>query len=193
MFEDVAFARSEFYERADRRLFCPKYAEYVRTHRLDVDRIRAFAGLSSVMPIVDCGKGRFDFVGHGEPVEAFVVDVLDFDGETHLDIAAWPLDDPGHVLTMFARAPLMGMWAALNPATYYLGKALVIHRTPLEWLTSGCSGAAVLVPQLAARLLIDLPGPVAARDMAHGRELLALAESVVDPRRILVPAPELVA
>ena len=139
-----------------------------------------------MLPVLDCGKGRFDFVGHGEPVEAFVLEVLDFDGETHLDIAAWPLCDPGRVLTMFGRAPLIGMWAALNPATYYMGKALVMHRTPLEWLMSGCSGAAVLVPRLAARQLIDLPGPLAARDHRHGLQLRKLMLSVVETDRIVL-------
>lgn len=186
MNDAISQARREFYDRAGSKPFSAPYAKYVRTHGLDIERIRGFAGVTSVLHIVDCGNGRFDFAGHGEPVEAFVVDVLDCDGETHLDIAAWPLDNPGYVLTMFGRAPLMGMWAALNPATYYMGNALVMHRTPLDWLMSGCAGAVVLVPRLAARLLIDLPGPIAARDHRHALQLRDLMLSVVETDRIIV-------
>lgn len=182
----IVRARSEFYARASNLLFSPVYAKYAQGHALDIERITYFAGATSVLEIVDCGNGRFDFAGNGEPIEAFVIDVIDADGETHIDIAAWPVDNPGHVLTMFGRAPLMGMWAALNPASYYMGKPLIMHRTPLEWLMSGCSGAAVLVPDLAARLLIDLPGPIAARDHQHRLQLQKLMHSVVDADSVIV-------
>ena len=48
---------------------------------------------------------------------AAVVEVFAADGETVLDLAAWPLGAPERVCTMFGRAPALGLAAARNPAT----------------------------------------------------------------------------
>ncbi|RUT28323.1 hypothetical protein EMQ25_17205 [Arsenicitalea aurantiaca] len=180
-------ARHQFYERA---WPTPAYIAYVRRHVLDVGLISDFVGGTAVMSVVDCGNGRFDWDATGSRYDAFVCEAYDVDGETTIDIVAWPVDGPGHVLTMFGRAPLLGLWHALNPATYTLGKALVMHRTPLDWLKAGCAGAAVVTPRLAARQLMDIPGPIAARDRAHARELLRMAHSVVDDEQIVVAAAD---
>jgi hypothetical protein len=181
-------ARYQFYERA---WPTPKFHAYARQHALDVELIAGFAGATAVLSIVDCGHGRFDWEAPGSRFDAFVCEAYNADGETTIDLVAWPLHRPGYVLSMFGRAPMLGLWHAFNPATYTLGKALVMHRTPLDWLKAGCRGAAIIVPTLAARRFIDIPGPIAARDRAHARELLRIAHSIVDEKQIVVAAEDI--
>ncbi|RUT28499.1 hypothetical protein EMQ25_16080 [Arsenicitalea aurantiaca] len=176
-------ARHELYELAWAN---PTYLAYVHQHRLDPGALAAFAGATATLSVVDCGNGRFDWEAPGDRLDVFVCEALDADGEATLDLVAWPLNRPSHVLTMFGRAPLLGLWEAMNPATYFMGKSLVMHRTPLDWLKSGCSGAVILNSRLAARLFLDIEGSIAARDQAHARELVQIARSVVDERRIVV-------
>jgi hypothetical protein len=169
----------------------PAYLKYVRQHGIDVDRMSDFAGASALAPIVDCGGGRFDWPGFGQDeeqqhVDAFIVELFADDGETVLDIVAWPVDRPQHVMSMFGRAALAGEWEAFNPATFYMGKALVMHRTVLDWLKAGCRGAAIVDKRLAARALVDVPGPVAARDRHHAQELIAIIRSLIGPQKIVV-------
>lgn len=181
---DVMVAKSEFYSRA---WATPAYCDYVNREGLDVDRMHDFVSATGVIPIIDCGRGRFEFGTMGVDPLGFVCEAYGPDGETTIDLVAWLLDNPGKVLSMFGRAAWLGAWAAWNPATYTMGKALDVHKTPLDWLKTGCSGAAVVTPRLVAREMMDLPGPIAARDGAHGRHLLALAQSTFDPNRIVVP------
>lgn len=181
---DILAARAQLYARS----WCtPAYCHYVNREGLDVERMLDFAGATAVIPIIDCGHGRFEFGTIGVDPLGFVCEAYAEDGQTTIDLVAWPVDNPGTVLSMFGRAAWLGARAAHNPATYNLGKALEVHRTPLHWLKARCMGAAVVTPKLAAREMMDLPGPIAARDPAHGRHLLKLAESVVDRNRILVP------
>jgi hypothetical protein len=177
-------ARAEFYDRAYAH---PEFIRYFHQHRLEFDRISGFVGATGILPIVDCGQGRFDWDAPGEMIQSFICEAYAEDGETVIDLVAWPLDRATTVLTMFGRAPLLGLWEALNPATYFGGKPLQMHRTPLEWLQSGCRGAAVVRPVQAARLLFDLNGAVAGKDRRHARELLHLIRGVVHPGKVLGP------
>ncbi|WP_206524703.1 hypothetical protein [Devosia sp. 1566] len=180
-------AREEFYERAWAH---PKYMHYVRQHGLQLARINGFAGATGMLPVVDCGGGHFDFEAPGELVEAFICEALGEDGESVIDLVAWPVNRPTTVMSMFGRAPVLGLWEAVNPSTYFGGKALQMHRTPLEWLQSGCRGAAVVVPHLAARFLFDVEGPIAGKDERHRRQLLDLVRSIVDDRKIICTAEQ---
>jgi hypothetical protein len=167
---------------------------YLRSNRIDPSVIVGFAGAHAVAPIFEFDRGRFDFLGgYGDPVSGFICEVFAEDGETSIDLVAWPVDRPGHVLTMFGRAPMLGLWAAFNPATYYLGKPLVMHRTPLDWLRAGCRGAAIVDRGLAGRTFIDLPGPVLGQDRQHCRELVAIARSMVDEKMFVMPAAAAIA
>lgn len=181
---DILLARAELYSLAG---FTRELAAYFRKHNLNPEHIAGFAGGHGIIDVVDCGNSRFDWSAPGDPFPAFVCEAYSGDGETTIDLVAWPINRPGAVLSMFGSAAWLGAWAAWNPASYSFGKALTIHKNPLDWLKSGCTGAAVVNPRLAARELIDLPGPIAARDRKHGRELLAMAQALVDRNRILVP------
>jgi hypothetical protein len=188
---DTLIARADFYARANTT---QAYVRYVRDHGIDPWDVMPYAGATGIIPVVDCGNGQFDFEPHlhcpDRPFDAFVCEVIDADGETTLDLVAWPVNRPYRILTMFGRAPAVGLWEAENPASYFMGKTLPLHRTPLEWLAAGCSGAAIITPRLAARWLLDLPGPVAARDHAHARQLHQIKQTLVEGIKVMVAASE---
>lgn len=178
----VIAACSEFY---DRSLPHREFQHYVRQHGLELGRISGFAGATGILPVVDCGRDRFDWDAPGEMIQAFICEALAEDGETVIDLIAWPLSSAAKVMTMFGRTPLLGLWEAMNPATYFGGKPLQMHRTPLEWLQSGCRGAAVVRPASAARLLFDIDGAIAGKDPRHAKQLRDLIHTVVDDRKVV--------
>ncbi|MDB5507115.1 MAG: hypothetical protein JWR75_1753 [Devosia sp.] len=184
----ILAAQSEFYDRA---ITTKAYLAYVRQHGIDVRRITDFAGATGLMEIVDCGNGRFDWTGLGISTTGFVCEAIDADGETVIDLVAWPIERPTQVMTMFGRAALLGLWEAVNPATFCLGKSLTMHRTTLEWLVAGCQGAAVVHSGRAAWAFLDIPGPIAARDRIHAAKLLDIARTVVDETQIVVATQRL--
>lgn len=142
-------------------------------------------GIITLARIADHGNQRFDFDPEG--FEAVVFEAMGKDGETAIDLVAWPIDHPNKVLTMFGRCGLVGVFYATNPATYYDGLPLPLYRSPLELFCAGFTGAAVAVPNIASRQLLDLPGRVAAHDLQHGIELQELFESNVRGR-VMIPA-----
>jgi hypothetical protein len=184
-------ARADYYSRIEAALGSRENLNYVRKHDLNKLQINGFAGAYAVLPIADCGNGRFDFIGSDcDQVNAFICEAFDDDGETVVDLVAWPLERPAHVLSMFGRCGLLGAWEAMNPAAYIFDTPLVMHRTPLDWLKADCKGAAVVTPRIWARIFLDLPGNIAAQDVQHARELVAIVESLFDRRRFVVPAQE---
>ncbi len=183
---DLLFARGELHKRA---LPSARFLDYVRRHGLDLFRIERFAGATAVAPIIDCGNRRFEFgEGREDAAPGFIVEARGADGETVIDLVAWPLDRPDHATSMFGRVGLIGVAAAVDPTTYIFDKPLVIHRSPLDWLRSGCAGAAIVDPRRAAWELIDCPGRIAGQDAAHARQLLDIASSVIDRSRFVAPA-----
>lgn len=188
---DMLDAREAFYSRVHTTR---AYVDYVRQHGIDPWDVMPYAGATGIVSIVDCSGGHFDFEPHlhcpDQPFDAFVCEVLDTDAETAIDLVAWPLQRPDYVLTMFGRAPAVGLWEAENPASYFMGKSLPMRRTPLEWLAAGCTGAAIINNRLAARWLLDLPGPVAARDYAHARQLHKIKQTLAEGIKVMVAESE---
>lgn len=144
-------------------------------------------GTISVANVWDCGNQRFDFADEGG-FRALVCEALAEDMETVIDLVAWPLDRPAHVMSAFGRCAFLGAHRVHNPATYLMGFPLVVHKTPLDFMRASFRGAAIVCPKLAARQLIDLPGQIAAQDYRHGRYLKRLIESVIPKDRIVIPA-----
>jgi len=168
-----------------------RYLGYSRLHEFDFSNLSSFAGATAVMRVVDCGRNRFEFshcFPHQPNFPAFVCEALDKDGETAIDLVAWPLCQPRRVLTMFGRCGILGAWEALNPTRYTFDAPLIVHRTPLDWLKAGCTGAAIVTGNIATRMLLDLPGKLAAQDERHGREIEALRRSVLPKNQVLVPS-----
>ena len=182
----IRLARGELDHRA--AIPSTEHVRYWREHGLDDASVAGFAGLLAVVPIRLFEPNRFDFGVDGDPLGA-VVEAFDEDGETVIDLVAWPLNEPDRVLSMFGRAPVLGLSAALNPATYAFGRPLNVHRTPLDWVKSGCDGCAVVVRHLAAPVLLEAHrlGRISGQDRQHRNELFKLARSIVDPSRFVAP------
>jgi hypothetical protein len=177
-------ARAELYRRAGpSRLFL----DYVRRHRVDLTLVSGFCGCLAVLPVLSFERSMFDFAdaGHEDAIDAAIIEAFDTDGETVLDLVAWPLDEPERVLSLYRRVPLVGMWEAASPYTYTFETPLILHRTPLDWLKAGCRGAAIVVPDLAARFLIDLPGRFAPQDRQHAAEVHHLLQRLTRNRMVV--------
>jgi hypothetical protein len=60
-----------------------------------------------------------------------------------------------------------------NPATYFAGSLLEIHKTPFDWLRAGRRGLVILRPELAPALLynVALNGRLLCRDREHSRRV----------------------
>ncbi len=183
-FLDIAAARAELYERAQPTR---SYIDFVHRHGIDVLKVGGFCGALAVVLIVEFPGGFFDFAEDGDEnaVGGVVCEAIGFDSETVEDLVAWPVEQPGRVLSMYRRAPLVGMWQAMNPCTYTFGRPLNLHRHPLDWLKAGCNGAAIVVPQLAARALIDLPGRFAPQDREHAHQVDRLIRNLSRDRMVV--------
>jgi hypothetical protein len=91
--------------------------------------------------------------------------------------------------------PALGLDQLDNPASYFDGAALPIHRSPLRWLASGCCG---VVPLDLDALWAVLDArresyALAAESVEHGRALRAGLQPLPPAVRIVVPRRELVA
>ena len=93
---------------------------------------------------------------------------LDHEGERALTFRA---EDRGKVIDLIAWQPKTGKLASWcgqafclgdfddisNPATYFAGDALRIHKTPLEWLLADRDGIVIVRPDLASAYLANCP------------------------------------
>lgn len=159
---------------------------YVRDNELDMRQLADAAGCFTVMRVAVSGD-RFEFSETGNTIVA-IVEAFGRDGETSVDLVAWPLDAPQRVLTMFGRTPILGLVNVFAATTYAFDRPLVCYRTPLAWWQAGCRGAVVLDPSSAARLLLDAPGLISGEDLEHSRQIAELVRSLFDPARFVAPA-----
>jgi len=165
--------------------------DYLAEYGINIGAVAGFCGSPTVLPITLLPNRRFDLPDHGvEAVEGVVIEALGEDGEIVIDLVAWPVADPMDVRTICGAAPMVGTWQAFNAATYVFGAPLVMHRTPLAWLQADCEGAAVVIPSLAARAFLDLPGRIGAADLAHQRELKGLLHEMI--RAVEIVSPKLI-
>lgn len=181
-------ALTEIYDQERPRLAT---VDYLAEHDIDVNVVAGFCGPPTVLPITLLPNRRFDLPDHGaDTVEGVVIEVRGEDGETVIDLVAWPVADLTDVRTLCGVAPIVGLWNALNPSTYFLDHPLVIHRTPLAWLQADCEGAAVVIPEMAARIFLDIRdmgGRIGAQDADHAHELRKILQALVDQIEIVMP------
>ncbi len=175
-------ALSEIYDIERLRLAT---VDYLATHDIDINAVAGACGSPTVTPITLLPNRRFCLDdGHGaDAVDGVVIEAIGADGETSLDLVGWPLDNPRDVRTLLGRAPLVGMEAAFNPATYYLGHSLIVHCSPLTWLQASCQGAAVAVSELAGRTFLDIAdmgGQIGADNHVHARQLKAHLRAMIN-------------
>ena len=122
-----------------------------------------------------CVRDRF---GSSDLADTLVAIVEGFgrDGQTVLDLVAWPIDDPRRVFTAFGRLPLLGMPNLFSAATFAFDRPLRCYRTPLAWWRAGCMGAVVLDEVTAPRLLLDSLGTISGEDFDHSCEIAELVQ-----------------
>jgi hypothetical protein len=179
-------ARAELYERS---LPTPEWlAFWTAAGPFDHAIIGAHAGSLSVLPVQFFADRTFDLTESGRL--SAVVEVLDCDGETVVDLVAWPIDRPDKFATFHHRADALGVGQVQDPATYLGSRPLLVHRTPLAWLQAGCSGVVVLNELTAPRWLGAACGRIAGADVQHARELARLLYPFIEPHRIVVPIQE---
>jgi len=182
----ILLARQQFYECAG---WTREASAYVKAHGLDLDVIAAHAGtfavcLAQLSPNTE--PAQFDFTPEGVPCA--VIEVLDENAETVIDLVAWPLHASERLATAVGEADMLGIPCMRNPATYVGGRPLRVHRTPLGWLKAGCQGCVVLNRDWGGYWLRQAPGPLLAENLAHGRELRRMLGTGYDASRLLVPA-----
>lgn len=121
----------------------------------------------------------------GEP--GFVMAVHAIDGESVIDLVAWPVRHPEAWGTYLGFAGLLGGDAVVNPASFVEGPC-PIWSMPISWLQSDLRGAVVVNPRLAAPILAQAPGPFQCEDLEQARWLvetgaIAVSELMVPARR----------
>ncbi len=181
----ISGALAELYDLNRPRL---KTVDYLADQGIDINAVAGFCGSPTVLPITLLPNRLFDLPDHGaETIDGVVIEARGEDGETIIDLVAWPVANATDIHTLCGAAPMLGLWQAFNAATYVFDVPLVMHRTPLAWLQAGCNGAAVTIPRLVARTFLDLPGRIGAADLAHQRELKSLLNDMIRAVEIVSP------
>lgn len=100
--------------------------------------------------IIRAGRVRFldgntfEFADEGE--RALVFRVVECDCE--VDLVAWSRKR-NQLATWRGKAFALGQEAIWNPATYFMGSALEIHETPINWLKAEREGICIVQPRFA--------------------------------------------
>ena len=168
--------------------------DYMAAYGIDLNRVAHHCGLPTVLPIMLLAHRKFDFPdGHGaESTEGCVIEARAEDGETVIDLVAWPISNPRDVRSLIGVVSILGLRQAFNASTYVCGYPLVMHRTGLDWLQADCHGAAVVTPKLAALTFLDITnmgGRFGGQDAAHAHELKKMLQALVDQVEIVAPKP----
>jgi hypothetical protein len=166
--------------------------QWLQANGVDMKMALLLAGPICEQPIIRRPSIRsFQLAEEDEPlaVPAMVHVVNDDDAETPIGLVAWRRERPDDVMTYPPGLPALGLDQLDNPASYFGGAALPIHRTPLRWLASGCRG---IVP-------LDLDGlwevldarresyALAAESIEHGHALRAGLQPLPRGVRVVVP------
>jgi hypothetical protein len=181
-----------FYELAMPRLGVD---QWLQASGVDMRAALLLAGPICELPIIRYAALRsFQLGEENEPlaVPAMVHVVTGGDAETPIGLVAWRRERPDDVLTYPAGLPALGLDQLDNPASYFGGSALPVHRTPLRWLARGCRG---IVPLDLNALWAVLDArresyALAAESIEHGHALRAGLQPLPPGVRIVVPHRE---
>jgi hypothetical protein len=169
---------------------------WLQSRGVDMATALLLAGPICELPIIRYSfTGQFQFAERDETgaVLAVVHVVTGADAVTPIGLVAWCRDRCEEIFTYPMGLPILGIDQIDNPASYYAGKALRVHRSPLAWLAAGCEGIVPLDTEALCDLLADLPErpggyALAAESLAHG---YALQTGLREPPhvRLVVPRP----
>jgi hypothetical protein len=152
---------------------------WLRAHGVDLPTALLRAGPICECPIIRYSLSRtFQLAEDDEPgaTPAVVHVVTGADAETPIGLVAWCRDRPADVFTYPMGLPALGLDQLDNPASYFGGRALHVHRAPLGWLAAGCVGIAPLDLDALGDLLAALPArhesyALAVESVEHGYAL----------------------
>jgi hypothetical protein len=116
--------------------------------------------------------------------------VLIFHHPLHLDdeLIAWQ-PRTGELASWRGVAFALGENAIWNPASWFAGDALKVHRTPLDWLRANREGIVVVRPRLCYAMLHHVPR-IACDDLKHAEQLKRLCRPPKPCTRFLVSSEE---
>ena len=124
----------------------------------------------------------FDFDEAGERALVFI--------EDH-DLIAWQ-PRTGQLATWRGVAFALGEAAIWNPASWFMGGGLKVHRTPLEWLKDDRGGICIVRRELTYAMLKHVPRLVFA-DAPHARQVKRWLQPPLPRTEIMVEVSEMVA
>jgi hypothetical protein len=168
------------------------FRAYHRALAIDEPSVNARCGLVWTQKLQFFPElGRLFDLDYDEPGEpAVIIECIDADGLTRIDLCAWPVGRPQAFALAFGHADLLGLAHLQSPASYFGGDPVThVWRTPERWLYQGCEGVVLLNGTSAPPVLAGAPGYLIAEDAAHARELARLLHPFFEHRRILVPQP----
>lgn len=184
----------EFNLRSDPQL---ELAKWLEREGVDVPQALNLAGPIAEHDIVVFPRAMFDFAapGSANSVRAVVHLAVGEDAETPIDLVAWTRERPDRILRCLGVAPAIGIDQLVNPASYFAGRPLRVHRSALAWLASGCDGVVPLdcaaIRNRLEFLPLELDGcRLAAESLKHGRTLRDALKPLPARVRILVPRAE---
>lgn len=184
----------EFNQRSEPQL---ELARWLESEGVDLPYALNVAGPIVEHDIVVFPGAMFDFAARrsAESIRAVVHVAVGEDAETPIDLVAWTRERPDRILRCLGVAPALGIDQLVNPASYFAGRPLRVHRSALAWLASGCDGV-VPLDCAAMRnrldfLALELDGcRLAAESLEHGRALRTKLAPLPARVRILVPRTE---
>ena len=169
-----------------------QFARWLESNGIHLSHALNVAGPIVEHDIVVFPGATFDFAapGSADSVRAVVHVARDVDDETPIDLVAWQPQNPARIFRHLGEAVMLGASQLDNPASYFKGQVLRVHRTALDWLAAGCRGVVILDPKEFVVRLSALPArpggyALAAADITHAKLLRASIGSV-DCVRLLV-------
>jgi hypothetical protein len=111
---------------------------------------------------------------------------------TPIDLVAWTREQPSEIFRCLGFAAAIGVDQLSNPASYFGGRPLLVHRHALAWLASGCHGIVPLDYHALRKRFDWLYGEcrLAADSLEHGRSLRRALDPIPRHVRIVVPRSE---
>ena len=101
----IDMALTEIYDLNRQRLAT---VDYLAAAGIDTNAVADFCGSPTVLPITLLPSHRFDLPDHGaEAVDGMVIEARGEDGETVIDLCAWPISNPART---FARCLAERLW-----------------------------------------------------------------------------------
>jgi hypothetical protein len=121
-------------------------ARWLKRQGIDFPHILNITGPIVEHDIIIFEKGLFEFARPGaiNTVRAIVHVAFDEDAEMPVDLVAWTREQPSRIFRRLGAAQAIGVDQLFNPASYFAGRPLRVHRTALAWLAVHCDGVVLL-------------------------------------------------